>query len=42
VLAGDVLADALNQDDVAYVVDLGLVKQARTGTLRMLGKNVLP
>ena len=35
VLAGDVLADALNKDDVSYVVDLGLIKQARAGALRL-------
>jgi hypothetical protein len=35
VLTGEVLADALNRDDVSYVVDLGLLKQARTGALRI-------
>jgi AAA-like domain len=35
ILAGDVLADALDKDDVAYAVDLGLIKQERTGALRI-------
>jgi hypothetical protein len=30
-----VLADALDKDDVAYAVDLGLIKQERTGALRI-------
>lgn len=35
VLAGDVLADTLNKDDVSYVIDLGLLKQTRPGALRL-------
>jgi hypothetical protein len=35
VLAGGLLADALHSDDVAYVIDLGLIKQERQGALRL-------
>jgi hypothetical protein len=34
-LTGNVLADALNSDDVAYVADLGLIKQERNAALRI-------
>ena len=34
-LTGGTLADDLNKDDVAYVVDLGLIKQERNGALRL-------
>jgi hypothetical protein len=34
-LVGDLLADTLDTDDVAYAVDLGLIKQARNGALRL-------
>lgn len=44
-LAGDVLAGALDTDDVAYAVDLGLIKQERNGALRLanpLYQEVIP
>ncbi|MBI3756833.1 MAG: ATP-binding protein [Deltaproteobacteria bacterium] len=34
-LAGEELTTALNKDDVAYALDLGLIRQTRTGEMRI-------